>query len=242
MALNIKHGVAAIAMVLLSVMTSYIVTAQSLQSTNYRFDESVVGTGGLLQANSSNYSATSATGDIAIGNSGSANFQIDSGTHTSPDPALTFAFISQAADFGTFTPAATMTATSSFAIANYTTYGYVVQIYGTPPTHGSHAIDAMAANNSSQTGVEQFGINLVANTSPVSFGANPNNGQFGFGSVMPNYAIPNSYRYASGDTIARAQKNSGLTVYTISYIVNVAQLTPGGRYHSDQTLIVTGTY
>ena len=100
----------------------------------------------------------------------------------------------------------------------------------------------MTATNTSQVGVEQFGINLVANTSPTSLGVNPDNGQFGYGSVMPNYATPDNYRYVPGETIARAVKNSGVTVYTISYIANVAPLTPGGIYTSNQTLIVTGTY
>lgn len=81
----------------------------------------------------------------------------------------------------------------------------------------------------SQTGLEQYSIQLVANTQPVSLGNNPDNGQFGFGSVANNYAVPNKYFYQDGDTIARAVKDSGVTNYTISYILNVAGLTPGGR-------------
>lgn len=100
----------------------------------------------------------------------------------------------------------------------------------------------MATNDSSHPGTEQFGINLVANTSPASFGANPNNGDFGFGSVAENYNVANQFRYVSGDTIAKAEKSSGETTYTISYLVNVTGLTPGGSYASNQTLVVTGTY
>ncbi len=216
--------------------------AQSQASNNYRFDESTVGAGGLLQSTSANFTGTSAIGDLAIGNSASANFQTNSGSQTPPDPALSFQVISGLANFGSFTASSTSTATTTFAVANYTTYGYVVQVFGPPPTNGAHSIDAMTATNTSQSGVEQFGINLVANTSPTSFGANPNNGQFGFGSVMPNYATPDNYRYVSGETVARAVKNSGVTIYTISYIANVAPLTPGGQYTTDQTIVVTGTY
>ena len=104
----------------------------------------------------------------------------------------------------------------------------------------------MGANGSSQPGTEQFGINLVANTVPSSLGANPNNGtppdDFGFGEAAPNYDTPNSYRFVSGDTVAFAPKESGETEYTISYLANVAALTPGGIYKTNQTLIVTGTY
>lgn len=229
-------------LICLSLISEAPVSAQSLQSTNYRFDEGVVGTGGLLQASSTNYSATSATGDIAIGNSSSTNFQIDSGTKTSPDPALSFAVLGNAANFGTFSPSTTATATTSFSVTNYTTFGYVVQIAGGPLKNSGHNISGMATTGPAQPGIEQFGVNLVANTAPTSFGANPNNGSFGFGSVAPSYATPNEFRFVSGETIAMATQNSGTTVYTLSYIANVAQLTPGGNYTSDQTLIVTGTY
>jgi hypothetical protein len=221
---------------------SSAVYAQSLQSSNYRFDESVIGTGGLLEASSANFSATSATGDIGIGNSASVNFQTNSGTKTSPDPALAFAVLSSSVDFGTLSPSTTSTGTTTFAVSNYTTFGYVVQIHGNAPTNGAHSIDAMSTTTTSQIGVEQFGINLVANTSPTSFGANPDNGQFGFGSITANYATANNYRYVDGETVAQATKNSGVTTYTISYVTNVATLTPGGQYSADQTIIVTGTY
>jgi hypothetical protein len=103
-------------------------------------------------------------------------------------------------------------------------------------------IDPLTTASTSQTGVEQFGVNLVANTLPVSVGANPNNGQFGFGEAATNYNTSNSYRYVSGEAIAKAPKSSGLTTYTLSYLVNVDSLTPGGQYTSNQTLVVTGTY
>ena len=100
----------------------------------------------------------------------------------------------------------------------------------------------MATAGPSQVGIEQFGINLVANTSPVSFGSNPDNGQFGFGQANNSYDDANNYRYVSGETIAEAPKTSGKTIYTISYLVNVGALTPGGQYTANQTLIVIGTY
>lgn len=218
------------------------VTAVSPQSSNYRFDEGVIGTGGLLEASSSNFTATSATGDIAIGNSASTNFQVDSGTKTSPDPALTFIVTTGNVGFTSFSPTATATASTTFSVINYTTWGYVVQLIGEAPANGAHQIDAMTVTDAPQIGIEQFGLNLVANTLPASLGANPNNGQFGFGVAAANYATPNEYRFVSGETIASAPKNSGETTYTISYIINVGALTPGGQYTGKQSLIVTGTY
>lgn len=100
----------------------------------------------------------------------------------------------------------------------------------------------MSTLGGSVPGTEQYGINLVANTSPVSFGENPDNGQFGFGSITSNYSTANQFYYEDGDIIARADQDSGLTNYTISFLVNVASLTPGGIYAADQTLVVVGTY
>jgi hypothetical protein len=216
--------------------------ADTLQSAHYQIDESSIGVSDLNQGSSTNYQATGATGDLSIGNSASNNYQINAGSQTTPDPALSFTVNSGNINFGSFSSSTATVTTATFSVSNYTSYGYVVQIFGNPPTNGSHTISTMSTTGSSQSGTEQFGINLVANTSPVSVGTNPDNGQFGFGSVAANYATPNQYRYVSGDTIAQAPKSSGLTNYTITYLVNVAGLTPGGIYSSNQTLIVTGTY
>lgn len=215
-------------------------------SNNYRFDETSVGVSSLLESNSANFRATSGAGDIGIGNSSSTNFQTESGTKTTPDPNLTFAMTSSATSFGAFSATAAKTSTSTFSVTNYTSFGYVVQMAGSPPKYGSNEIDAMSATSNSQPGIEQFGINLVANTDPTSFGANPQNGtapnNFGFGQASAEYANPNMFRYVPGETIASAPKSSGKTDYTISYLVNVAPLTAGGTYSANQTLIVTGTY
>jgi hypothetical protein len=216
--------------------------AYALQSTNYRFDESTVGAGGLVQSNSANYQASSSIGDLGIGDAASANFQIEAGSQTTPDPTLSFSMNNSNANFGNFTPTSAAVSTASFSVSNYTSYGYVVQIAGTPPTNGSHALPALTTTSSSQTGVEQFGVNLVANTSPVSVGANPVHGYFAFGDATANYGVSNKYRYVSGEPIASAPKSSGVTTYTLTYLVNVGSLTPGGIYTSHQTLIVIGTY
>lgn len=214
----------------------------SSQSPNYRLDESTVGAGGLLQSSSANFQASSTTGDIAVGNAASDNFQINAGSKTTNDPTLTFTMNNANVNFGSFTPSGATVTTANFSVSNYTSYGYVVQIVGTPPTNGTHTISPMTTTASSQSGVEQFGVNLVANTLPVSVGANPNNAQFGFGAASTNYGTSNKYRYVSGETIASAPKSSGETIYTLSYLINVGSLTPGGKYTSNQTLIVTGTF
>lgn len=212
------------------------------KSNSYQFNESSIGTGGLYDASSASYKANTSTGDVNVGNTSSGSYQIDPGTKTQRDPTLSFTVNASLIQFGQLTPTQTLTGTSTFSVSNYTSYGYVVQVTGPTPSTGSYSIDNMAVTATPQTGIEQFGINLVANTAPISFGANPDNGQFGYGSVMPDYATANKFRYVSGETIAQAPKSSGVTNYTISYIVNVSPLTAGGSYSANQTIVVTGTY
>jgi hypothetical protein len=225
------------------------VAVEALSSTNYRFEETSLGGNGMLLSESANYQATGASGILGLGDSAGSGYQLSNGHVTTPDPTLTFKVNDFDINFPDFSATQASVTTSTFEVLNYTSYGYIVQIYGTPPTNGSHVITAMGTSSPepSQVGIEQFGINLVANASPVSVGSNPDNNdteghQFGYGQASNNYDTPNNYRFVSGDTVAEAPKSSGQTVYTISYLVNVNNLTPGGKYTSNQTLIVIGTY
>jgi hypothetical protein len=222
------------------------VFADPLRSNSYQFQETSLGGTGLFNSQSANYqTAGTAGGILGLGNSASSSFQVNAGNITTNDPALAFAVTNANATFTDFSPSIASTATSQFQVLDYTSYGYVVQLLGNPPTSTSgHMLNTMGttAPEPSQVGTEQFGINLVANTSPISYGANPDHGQFGFGGASSNYGTPNNFRYVNGETIVVGPKSSGTTIYTISYLVNVNTLTPGGQYTSNQTLICTGTY
>lgn len=222
--------------------TVSIAIATALQSPNYQFNETSLGGLGSTGSQSTTYQADTSGGILGIGNSAAAAMQIEAGGKTTNDPGLAFGVGTSTVSFGSFSPGTTMVTTSVFEVANYTSYGYVVQALGAAPTNGSHTIAAMATTGPSQAGVEQFGINLVANTSPSSVGANPDHGQFGFGDPTTNYGTANNYRYVSGETIATGPKTSGRTTYTISYIVNVDSITPAGQYTSSQAIICTATF
>ncbi|MBC7459713.1 hypothetical protein H7200_03315 [Candidatus Saccharibacteria bacterium] len=240
-----RKGVLVVAVLFMSVSITGILAKDAFadpQSNNFRLSESSIGSGSQVQSTSTNFRASEAIGDITTGNSKSTSFQVNSGSKTPSDPNLAVAITSGSINFPNFSAATASVVTATFSVLNYTSYGYVVQIAGTAPSNGSKTIPGMITTGPSQIGVEQFGINLVANTSPLSVGQNPNNNQYGFGSASPNYGTPNSFRFVSGETIALASKSSGITDYTISYLVNVAGLTPGGKYTTDQTLIITGTY
>ena len=214
----------------------------ALQSSNYRFSETSLGGIGSIDGQSTGYKALTSGGIIGFGSTVGTTMQVGTGNETTDAPALSFAVASSGVNFGSFSPSTTATATSTFAVSNYTSYGYIVQILGNAPTNGAQAIASMSSTGPSTTGVEQFGINLVANTSPSTFGANPDHGQFGFGSATGNYGTTNNYRYVSGETIATSPKSSGVTAYTVSYIVNVSSFTTGGQYSGGQTLLCVATF
>jgi len=106
----------------------------------------------------------------------------------------------------------------------------------------------MSTLASSAAGTEQFGINLVHNTSPANFGSDPSpqpDGTYATGIAAPGYSTANQFKYVVGDIIARTPVGSsgwGLTNYTISYIANASIITPAGSYEMVQDLVAVATY
>jgi len=223
--------------------------AQSSSSTNYKIDESFIGPGGALESESANFKT--APGAQSVGNAGgvgesesSTNYRTQSGTTTTDDPSLACITNTSSLNFGSLSTSVVATATATFSVLNYTSYGYVVQVVGSPPNNGGHTLTNLSANAGSTPGTEQFGLNLVDNSSP-NIGTNPvqiPDNTFSFGDAAANYDTPNSFRYNNGDIVAESVKTSGETDYTMSYIINVSTTTPGGSYSGNQTLICTGTY
>lgn len=248
-----KKWLGRIAVLLLTVMIGGsllvgVAYADSSKSTHFQFINTDIGSGGLIPSSSTNYQSVESLGDSAIGSSSSTNYQTKAGSQTTNAPALSISIPSATANFsGLFSPTAASTTTAQFSVVDYTSYGYAVQIVGNTPHNGGHSIPAMSNGSGgpaiSAPGTEQFGINLVANTTPT-VGTNPNYGQFGATAATPttNYDSSNGFYYSSGDTIATSPKSSGQITYTVSFLVNVDSLTPGGQYTSDQSIICTGTY
>lgn len=243
-----------VAVVSLAVLAGLAQAVQAANSTSYRIDESFIGGGGLTTESSTNFSAGETIGDVVGGSSpqtASTNFQVNTGSQTTADPGLTFIVNTASVNFGALSTSVATTATSSFSVKNYTSSGYIVQIVGAPPSNGSHSLTGLSPKAPSQVGTEQFGINLVANASPISFGANPvqvPSGSFSYGVVeagdgtTTGYGMADNYRYASGETIAKSLQTSGETDFTISYMVNAATTTPAGSYTGSEQLICTATY
>ena len=220
------------------------VQASASNSANYQIQEDDVGGGGRIESNSANYTAQDSLGDAAIGDSGSAEFRQQSGPITTSDPTLTVIVDTSSVNLGALSTSVTKTGTATFSVLNYTSYGYIVQIIGSPPNNGAYSLAGMSSTAGSQAGDEQFGINLKDNSSPdigAEAGQVPDS-SFSSGAAATGYNTVNNFKYVSGNTIAQASQSSGRTNYTISYIANISINTPGGSYSGNQTLVVTGTY
>jgi hypothetical protein len=217
-------------------------------SSNFRIDESFIGPGGNLESNSPNYQLD--PGQSSVGNSGgvgessSANHTVQAGSTTTSDPRLSCLVNTSSLNFGALSTGATVSSTATFSVLNYTSYGYNVSLIGSPPSNGSHDLNALATNSTSIIGTEQFGLNLKDNATP-DIGTEPvqvPSSSFSYGGPTANYGITDSFRYVAGEAVATAPKSSGQTDYTISYIINTAVTTPGGKYSGNQALLCTGTY
>lgn len=235
-----------ISVFLLFLMMPPITTFAQSSSSNYRIEESYFGVGGELDASSPNYRAQQSAGENTIGNTSSTNYQANAGFNTTAQPYLEVATTGGNIDLGDLSSSSTSTATSTFYVRAYLASGYNVVIASQPPTNPSgHVLTNLLTQTAPSTGTEQFGINLRANTSPTTFGADPSqspDSSFGYGYAAPGYDTPNVYRYIPGDVIARSDKSSGRTDYTISYMYNISGTTPAGTYDYTQDIVVVATY
>lgn len=176
----------------------------------------------------------------STGSSNSASF----GPITPDEPLLEVITIPGQSFLGDLSSTQTATKTTTVKVRSYLSNGYVIRVSGNPPKYGNHTLSTPAVPVASSMGTEQFGINVVANTSP-SVGANPvqvPSGQFSFGTAEPGYNTPNLFKYTNGDVIARSTVASGQTDYTISMIVNISNLTPAGHYTGDFAAVVIPVY
>ncbi len=237
-----------VAAVILALLTSdastVLVSAQS-SSTNYSADQFHFGNGGALNVCSTNYCSKQSSGELTVGNTASTNYQGQTGFNVDRQPYIEFKVNAASIDLGNLSTGTTAHTTATFSVKTYLASGYMVQTVSDPPRSGTHLLANLTTPSASNSTVEQFGINLAANTSPATFGAAPvqvPSGTFSNGAVAAGYNTPNVYKYVKNDTIAQSSTSTGETDYTISYIFNISTLTPGGNYTMAQTLVATSTY
>lgn len=220
-------------------------TVPQSSSNHYQVNEVFFGSGGALNSCSTNYCSKQSAGETAVGNTSSTDYQAQAGFNTDRQPYLEFTVSNTNVDLGLLTSSTTKTATASFSVKSYLADGYVVKQTSPGPTNGGYTLHGLTTPTASAAGQEQFGINLVANTQPTTFGSAPTqapDATFGHGQVANDYKTANLFKYVQNDTIAYSDTSSGTTNYTISYIFNVSNLTAGGQYSLHHVLVATSTF
>jgi hypothetical protein len=234
---------------LLLLASGGVASAQVPSSTNYSVPESGFTSGSEIDANSASYNARTSVGDLGIGQSESGNY-IGFGGFITPDQEYVELIIPiTTVNMGTLTPGVAGVGVATFTARSYLNDQYVIISLRNPPTNESgNQIDPITSASAFNANAEQFGMNLVANTAPVTQGANPSrmpvdDGTFAFGEAAPGYSTTNNYQYNPGDTLARSvTRGYGETAYTISYMMNVLPTTPAGLYRMEQDLVITATF
>lgn len=143
-------------------------------------------------------------------------------------------------DMGELSSGGTLTAQSQFAVGTNASGGFAVTVAGAPLTAGTNVIDGIASPSGSQTGRNQFGINLVENNE-LGIGHDPE-GTWLNAVPSPDYAQPNAFKYAEGDVIAYSPNVSLIKKFTVSYVVNVSQSLPAGVYTTTINYIASGRF
>lgn len=229
-------------------MQTNVVLAQSSQSSNYRVDEAGFATGSEIDATSANFRSRVSAGDIGVGQSESGNYITYAGFISPDEEYVELVVPSQIVDLGVLEPGVPATGTATFSARAYLNHNYVIVTLRDAPSIPDYTISNIVTASTVNTAQEQFGINLVSNTSPSSFGANPSrqpidDGTFAYGQAATGYNTPNNYQYNSGDVVAESiARGYGETDYTISYIMNITTVTPAGQYRMEQDLVITATF
>lgn len=241
-----KRALVAVALLLLVPAAGY--AAQS-SSTNYQVNEVFFGAGGALKDCSANYCAKESVGETTVGNPSSPNYQARAGFNSDRTPFLQFIVNGTNTDIGVLSTGATSTTTATFSVKNYLSNGYQVVTVSNPPKNNAYGMHNLTTPAASSPGSEQFGINLVKNSGctglPAVLGDNAAqvpDSSFSFGKPAAGYDTACKFKYVPGDSIAYSTSSSGETDYTISYIYNISNITPGGTYDFDDVLVATATF
>lgn len=227
-------------------------TAGSLRASKSGNVAAPTGTTSISFSNVVNPSATNATFYARLTTYSAANWTtaIDTGAVAAStagqitvtaavEETLSFTLTSATVALGTLTSGTTGSGTSTMSASTNASGGYVISANGATLTSGANTIGALASNAGSTQGSAQFGINLMANTTPSVGTAVSGSGS---GTAASNYNTSNSYRFVTGETVASASAATNSNTYTVSYIANIPGNQPAGSYSTTLTYIATATF
>jgi len=143
-------------------------------------------------------------------------------------------------DMGELAPDSTLVAQSQMAVGTNATAGFAITANGGEPSAGTNIIDAATEPTESIQGINQFGINLVANDTPT-VGGDPE-GSWTNAVPTNDYGQPNQYKYVSGDVVAFSPNVSLMKKFTVSYILNSDENLRAGVYSTTITYIASGRF
>jgi hypothetical protein len=214
-------------------------------STHYSVTETQFGGGSQQHQCSATYCAKSSAGDTAVGNASSTNYSAQFGSNTTDQPLLQVQTGGTSThDLGVIDSDRTAVASSALTVRTYLMQGYGIELTGSSPSQGTHAILPLSIPTESQPGHEQFGVNLVANTDPV-IGTDPTlqpSGESALQYIASGYSQANKFKYIPGDMLAENFQQSGEISYTLSMILNVSNVTPGGQYKGSFSAVVVPVF
>ncbi|MGB4758601.1 MAG: hypothetical protein WBP26_00945 [Candidatus Saccharimonadales bacterium] len=118
--------------------------------------------------------------------------------------------------------------------------GYSISVHGAGVTSGNKSIPSLTVPTLSAAGNSQFGINVVANSSP-SVG-NDQDGPGPTATINSDYAINDHFLFRSGDTIISTNSVSNYKRYTVSYLLNRSPNQLPGIYATTLTYICSGNF
>ncbi len=180
-----------------------------------------------------NYTSAIDTGVVAASTAGQITVT------ASVDEALTFTLATASVALGTLTTSTTGTGTSTMSASTNAASGYNITVNGSTLASGANQITALSTQTASSQNSSQFGINLVSNSSPSVGSAASGSGS---GAAAANYATTNQFRFVTGDTVASAAGPTNSNTFTVSYIANIAGITPPGSYSTTLTYIATANF
>ena len=143
-------------------------------------------------------------------------------------------------NMGQLDTTSTLVAHSQMAVGTNASGGFAITAIGSPPTAGTTVVDSPSEPTASNPGTTQFAINLVANSDPA-IGRDPE-GTWANAVTMPDYGIPNQYKYTSGDVVAYSPNVSLMKKFTVSYILNAGNNLRAGVYSTTITYIASGRF
>jgi len=236
------------------IIISRVPTMMATGDSSYKFDNIVnpTDTNQSFSVRLRSHASNDASGPLI--NFGSVKGQVTNGItfETQVPPMLIFCLAEDVdnncttsndnyyTDMGELKPDTTLTAQSQMMVGTNATGGFAITANGTPMAAGTSVIDALSTPAPSKKGTNQFGINLVANSEPA-VGSDPE-GAFANAIPTPDYAVPDKYKFVSGDVVAYSPNVTLMKKFTVSYITNSSENLRAGVYSTTITYIASGRF